>query len=189
MGFHDTGTENLKPHIRSFISCPTSIQLLSRIPRFFFINLLSLTHIKSDPWFYNNWHWINLPRKTMLQRVQCALTKKIMGVKMQIWVASQFWIARSLTVKRGMHHTLQVLLSEFNTWIYKFYSQILERQFPLKGKKRHTHLYTEKQKQVLKSPFQGLLLLSQNFTTTFIHYWMCSQIVSIINSSYSLDLL
>lgn len=28
----------------------------------------------------------------------------------------------------------------------------------------------------------------QNFTTTFIHYWMCSQMISIINLSHSLDL-
>lgn len=188
MGFQDTG-QKTQSHTLIFSYLPTSFQLFSRITRFFSFFYEPLQHHPDHEWprFYN-WHWINLPRKTTLQRVQCAVTEKIMGVEMHMWTASQFWICPSCLEWKEAHIILhRCFCQEFNTCIYKFYSWILERQFPLEREKdSYTHTHTNK---VPNSVLLKYYYCFQNSTTTFIHYWMHNQIVFIINLSHSLGLL
>lgn len=143
------------------LSAPPASNSWAEFPGFFLLTS-SASPTSRGLWFHNNWHWINLPRKTMLQRVQCALTKKIIE-QMQIWVASQFLDCPGrLQWKEACIILYRCFLSEFNTWIYKFYSQILERQFPLERKK-DTYTYTQRNKnKVFQEPFSRDYYCFQN---------------------------
>lgn len=169
--FMTQAPENAKSHINLQLSDPPASSSSAEFPVFFFINLFSITQIKSGPDSIITDTGLTFQGKPCFKEFSVLLSKRLWELKCKSELQVSFGFAQSFTVKRGTHHTLQVLLSEFNTWIYKFYSQILERQFPLEREKdTYTYIHTQTKIKCLRASFSRIItvfriLLPPLFTT------------------------
>ena len=162
----------MQSHILIFSYLPHQHPALQQNSQFFFfINLFSITQIKSGPDSIITDTGLTFQGKPCFKEFSVLLLKRLWELKCKSELQVSFGFAQSFTVKRGTHHTLQVLLSEFNTWIYKFYSQILERQFPLEREKdTYTYIHTQTKIKCLRASFSRIItvfriLLPPLFTT------------------------
>ena len=169
--FMTQAPENAKSHINLQLSDPPASSSSAEFPVFFFINLFSITQIKSGPDSIITDTGLTFQGKPCFKEFSVLLSKRLWELKCKSELQVSFGFAQSFTVKRGTHHTLQVLLSEFNTWIYKFYSPILERQFPLEREKDiYTYIHTQTKIKCLRASFSRIItvfriLLPPLFTT------------------------
>lgn len=164
--------ENTKPHINLQLSAPPASNSLAEFPGFFFfINLFSITQIKSGPDSIITDTGLTFQGKPCFKEFSVLLPKRLWELKCKSELQVSFGFAQSFIAKRGTHHISQVLLSEFNTWIYKFYSQILERQFSLEREKdTYTYIHTQTKIKCLRASFSRIItafriLLPPLFTT------------------------